>query len=247
MSARVLVCVPENGFDPTEVAVPASILKEGGADIVFASPRGASPVRADPIMVDGTGLYFLKWSMRADANGRKAYNTLVESGALDHPVSFDIILRDGVEGYGMLLLPGGHCPDMKPYLEDQRLLKITQMFHAAGKPIAAVCHGVVVAARSGVLKDKKVTALPSWMETLAYSLTRLWMGDYYKTYRGTSVEREVTEACKEFVPGPKSLTRDSMGSLESGFVVEDGNIITARWPGDCHRLGVVLRKRLLGP
>ncbi len=67
------------------------------------------------------------------------------------------------------------------------------------KPIAAVCHGVVLAARSGILSGKRCTALPWWMESLAYNLTRLWMGTYYKTYPDTSVEEEVTKACGEFV------------------------------------------------
>ncbi len=240
------MAVPERGFDPTELGVPCRLLLDKGVEIVVVSPSGTSPVAADPIMLDGVGLLFLKWSMRADANGVAAYTAVQKAGILDHPRSYGQVLAEGrstvppFEAFDALLLPGGHCPDMRPYLEDKDLHVLVSEFQQTGKIIAAVCHGVVLAARSGILQGKKVTALPSWMESLAHNLTRLWMGDYYRTYRGTSVQEEVSRACGEYLGGPKSLKRDSPTDTSFGFVVRDGQLLTARWPGDCHAFAKAL-------
>lgn len=251
---RVLVAVPEKGFDPTEFGVPCGMLLDSGVDIVVASPSGQSPCRADPIMVTGEGLYVLKWSLRADANGRSAYERCLRSGMLDHPVSYQSILENGVDSFDALLLPGGHCPDMVPYLENSTLQEIVRRFAATWsssssspeenrsikpKLIASVCHGTVVCARAGILKDKTVTLLPKWMENLAFTLTRGFMGTYYKTYPNTSVEEEVAPKCGRYVPGPWSTARDTPDK-PFGYVVEDGPLITARFPGDCHAFGVKL-------
>jgi putative intracellular protease/amidase len=251
----VLIPLPQAGFDPTEVAVPWAILTQAGVDVVFATPAGG-PARADPIMVDGAGLYLLKWSMRADANGRAAYAALVASGALERTVAFasaddgpSLIAPNGSnneELFDALLLPGGHCPDMKPYLEHRGLQRAVRKFHTTtGRPIAAICHGVVLAGWSGILDGRRATALPGWMERLAHNLTWAWMGDYYRTYPGATVQEQVSKCCKEFVGGPWSLARDAPATWErDGFVVVDGNVITARWPGDAHRLGHALLAKI---
>ena len=263
MPRTVVIPIPVVGFDPTEVAVPWRILTNSGYRCQFATPVGAaassrassseddasSPSTregaatvgaasgvpcADPIMLTGQGLGLLKWSMRADANGIAAYRDLEASGDLSRSVPYASLVAADFDG---LLLPGGHCPDMRPYLEDVTLHNFVRAFAATGKPVAAVCHGVVLAARSGILTSKRVTALPHWMESLAFNLTRLWMGNYYRTYSNTTVQAEVSAACGEFLAGPKSLTRDSMSNLDAGFTVRDGSLLTARWPGDAHQLG----------
>lgn len=249
MGKTVLIIVPQLGFDPTEVAVPWKTLTAAGITCVFTSPAGGA-ARCDQVMIDGVGLYLLKWSMRADANGRAAYAELLASGALDATQPYDEALGTDeatLARYDGLLLPGGHCPDMKPYLEDGRVHRFIQRFHGTQKPLAAVCHGVVVAARAGVLKGLRVTALPSWMETLAHTLTRAWMGNYYKTYSGTSVQQEVTESSiLNFESGPKNLTRDDAKweATGAGFCVQDGSVLTARWPGDTHRFGALFVRML---
>ncbi len=139
-----------------------------------------------------------------------------------------------MDDFSAILLAGGHCPDIRPYLENTLLHALVAGFNEQKKSIAAICHGVILAARSGVLHQRKVTALPEWMESLAFNLTRIWMGSYYKTYPNISVEAEVAAAAHEFVAGPYSFARDCPDNLRAGFVVQDENIITARWPGDAH-------------
>ena len=74
------------------------------------------------------------------------------------------------------------------------------------------------------------------MEFAAWRLTRLWMGDYYRTYP-ISVQAEVTAALndpEDFSTGPRSLFRDSPDRIARGFIVRDANYLSARWPGDIH-------------
>ena len=61
--------------------------------------------------------------------------------------------------YDALLIPGGRAPE---YLRlNERVLAVCRHFDEAGKPIAAVCHGVQILAAAGVLKGKKLTGYPA--------------------------------------------------------------------------------------
>ena len=113
---------------------------------------------------------------------------------------------------------------------------------------------MIVAARStdpktgkSVIHDFTTTALLKSQELAAYNLTRLWMGDYYLTYPGTTVEDEVKSAMsshKNFQQGPTPVLRDSISHLDRGFVVTDRNYLSARWPGDVYSLTLELLKML---
>ncbi|QRX81578.1 DJ-1/PfpI family protein [Glaciimonas sp. PAMC28666] len=64
-----------------------------------------------------------------------------------------------VAEYDALLIPGGRAPE---YLRlNKRVIEIVQQFHAANKPIAAVCHGPQLLAAAGVLKGKTCSAYPA--------------------------------------------------------------------------------------
>ena len=63
------------------------------------------------------------------------------------------------EEYDALLIPGGRAPE---YLRlNPAVLALVQAFDAAGKPIAAVCHGAQLLAAAGVLKGRRVSAYPA--------------------------------------------------------------------------------------
>jgi putative intracellular protease/amidase len=141
---------------------------------------------------------------------------------------------------------------MKLYLESSVLQELVASAFAAGLPVAAICHGVVLAARSrvagalSVLHGRKTTALTKPMELTAWSLTCAWLGDYYRTYP-TTVEDEVAAALAapgDFMRGPVSTRRDSPEHLERGFTVRDGSYLSARWPGDAHRFGIEFAEML---
>ena len=61
--------------------------------------------------------------------------------------------------YDALVIPGGRAPE---YIRlDERVLDIVRHFAEAGKPIAAICHGLQVLAAAGVLAGKTCTAYPA--------------------------------------------------------------------------------------
>ncbi|EMO26933.1 DJ-1/PfpI domain protein [Leptospira interrogans serovar Bataviae str. HAI135] len=62
-----------------------------------------------------------------------------------NPISYKNLKAENFAG---LILPGGHAPGMKEYLESEELQKFVGSFFATGKPVGAICHGVVLAARS---------------------------------------------------------------------------------------------------
>jgi protease I len=127
-------------------------------------------------------------------------------------------------------------------------------FFAASKPVAAICHGTLLAARSrtaqgaSVLKGRKTTGLTRRMEMTAWSLTRLYLGDYYRTY-AMPLEDEVRALLADpgdFLEGPRSFARDSTAHPEIGFTLRDGNYLSARWPGDAHRFALEFDAMLRG-
>jgi protease I len=63
------------------------------------------------------------------------------------------------DAYDALVLPGGRAPE---YLRlDERVLSVVRHFADAGKPIAAICHGIQILTAAGVVKGKGCTAYPA--------------------------------------------------------------------------------------
>lgn len=69
---------------------------------------------------------------------------------------FDAVEPETYEG---LFLTGGRAPE---YIRlNQRVLEIVRAFFAAGKPVAAICHGPQILAAAGVLKGYRATCYPA--------------------------------------------------------------------------------------
>ena len=61
--------------------------------------------------------------------------------------------------YQGLLIPGGRAPE---YLRlNDSVLEIVRHFNRAGKPIAAICHGLQILSAAGVLPGRTCTAYPA--------------------------------------------------------------------------------------
>jgi putative intracellular protease/amidase len=154
-----------------------------------------------------------------------------------------------------MLLPGGHAKGMRQYLEGADLFAKAAAFARTGKPLAAICHGVLVLARArdaqtgkSVLAARRTTCLPKYMERSAWLATAWKLGRYYRTY-DAYVEDEVCAALddpeKQFERGPRVLFRKgTMDDDAAAFVVEDGSYVSARWPGDAYLLAKSLLARL---
>lgn len=237
--AIVLIPLAAKDFDPTEAGVPWKVLTARGHTVRFATPDGL-PGQADERMLTGNGLGIAKSALIADINGRRAYGEMVASRAFQQPQRY-ANLRS--QDFDALVLPGGHAPGMKQYLESQILQSLVADTFREGKPVGAICHGVLLASRSrsadgrSVLFGKKTTALTKQQELTAWALTYLWLRDYYRTYP-TTVQDEIIQGLSrstDFVAGPISMMRDTPSRLHVGFTVRDGNYLSARWPGDAHR------------
>jgi len=233
--ATVLMPLPACDFDPTEVAVSWRILSEAGHELVFATPSG-QPAKADDIMVTGRGLdpwgavpllrniTVVGRALRADAAARRAYAALLDDTAFGAPLHWGAARRSA---YDALVLPGGHrARGMRDYLESIEVQQMAIDSFRAGKPVGAICHGVLVAARAvdpasgrSVLHGRRTTALTWQLEGRAWQLasrTRFWDPDYYRTYVEEpgqpagymSVQQEVTRALDDpgdFVDVPRGV------------------------------------------
>lgn len=237
---NILIPLPSYGFDPTEAAVPWKILTGNGIKITFATPNG-NLAQGDEIMLTGKRLGVFKSLLRARKDAVEAYNLMFNSNEFKKPVSYNEIEPSFYDG---VFLPGGHHKGVREYLESDILQGIIPYFFQNNKKIGAVCHGVVLLARSkdkktnkSVIYNYKTTALLKKQELLAYYLTKLWLKDYYLTYPGNTVEDEVKTALSSpsnFLHGSLPLFRDRENDYRHGFVVKDRNYISARWPGDIY-------------
>ncbi len=280
----VLIPIPDRDFDPTEVAVSWRVLTLDGHRVVFATESGAAGV-ADDIMVTGRGLDV--WSalpvlgglpliglmLRANKDGRTAYRDMLRATEFQHPVSWAHATLDGIDA---LLLPGGHrARGMRSYIDSEILQRLVVDAFGRGLVVAAICHGVLLAARSvdpstghSVLYGRRTTALTWAMENLAWRLTRItrfWDRDYYRTYTEEpgqpagymSVQSEVMRALKDSADfrdvdrgtphrwlKSSGMVRDTATDSRPAFVVDDGNYVSARWPGDTHTFAAVVSRKL---
>lgn len=240
MNKRLLIPIPSLGFDPSETAIPWKLLKERSIEIVFATPDGKMG-KADVRMLNGEKLGPLKKLLIARNDAINAYLEMEQSKEFQHPIAYSDISE---AAFDAILLPGGHDKSVRPYLESEILQQVVVDFFRKNKPVAAVCHGVVLAARSkypetgkSVLFGYKTTSLLEQQELLAYRLTKWWTDDYYLTYPGLTVEHEVKsvlQSQEDFKCGPKPILRDDPNHLERGFVCSDRNYLSARWPGDIY-------------
>jgi len=243
-TARVLIPIPAYGFDPSETSIPWKTLSAKGYRVVFATPKGDAAA-ADEIMLTGKSLGVLKGLLAARSDAVLAYREMEQDAEYRNPVSYADL---GAEDFTGLFLPGGHDKGVREYLESETLQNLVVAFITSGKAVGAICHGVLLAARSkdpvsggSVLRGFKVTSLLKFQELAAWRLTRLWLGDYYLTYPGTTVEDEVRSLLApdgSFLRGPLPLWRDSPERLQRGFSVRHGRLITARWPGDVYNVSL---------
>lgn len=114
--------------------------------------------------------------------------------------------------FDLVYIPGGHDRAIQQIFDSSAVHKhLVKYFpltrkqqpssSAQSKPkaVAAICHGPLVLANTinpdtgkSVLYECKTTALPAGFEKFAYWGTRLFLGDYYKTYGAGSEDVEVT-------------------------------------------------------
>lgn len=111
-----------------ELAAPYYVFKDAKADITLASPAGGQPP-VDPNSEAADRQTEATRRFRADADAMNAFAHTHKLSEID------------AGGFDAVFYPGGHGPlwDLADD-EDSRLL--VDAMYSAGKPVAAVCHGV---------------------------------------------------------------------------------------------------------
>ncbi len=238
--AKVLMILPNEEFDPTEACVPWQVLQQKGHEIYFATGDGTQAI-CDQNTLSGAGLDGMLKSLAAKPENAKIYRKMEKDNNFQNPLLWQNV-KPG--DFDALVLPGGHAPGMKPYLESDYVFSICRNFFERKAPVASICHGILALARTksadekSVLHGYQVTSLNNFQEKIAYKMTKKTMGTHYQTYPET-VQDEVSrllEKAADFKPGSIYPTFGSAKHPNKGFTVKDRNLISARWPGDAYKL-----------
>ncbi|MGW0035489.1 type 1 glutamine amidotransferase domain-containing protein [Gordonia sp. NPDC003376] len=119
------------GFWPEELVVPYEIFREAGHDIAIATPGGVRPIPDEA----GFTVEMNFGDTEAGARFRRQLADLDDE--LATPLDLDSVSADD---FDLLFIPGGHGP-MEDLAVHKTFGSLLRSFDAAGKTIAAVCHG----------------------------------------------------------------------------------------------------------
>jgi putative intracellular protease/amidase len=192
----------KTGFWLEEFAAPYYILKDAGLDVTLASPKGGQPP-LDPKSDDPASQTEAMRRFKADPEAQAA---LAGTAKLS-----DISPND----YDAVFYPGGHGP-LWDLSDDRHSIALIEALYAAGKPVAAVCHGPAALrhakARDGspLVRGRSVTGFTN-TEEAAVKLTDVVP---------FLVEDMLKENGGEF----------SRGADWQAYAVTDGNLITGQNP-----------------
>lgn len=120
----------KTGFWLEEFAAPYYLLADAGAVITLASPDGGQPP-LDPKSDEPGFQTEATRRFKGDRDAQKALATTVKLSAVS------------AADYDAVFYPGGHGP-MWDLTEDPHSIALIEAIYAAGKPVAAVCHGPAV-------------------------------------------------------------------------------------------------------
>ncbi|KAI9681021.1 MAG: hypothetical protein M1822_007095 [Bathelium mastoideum] len=236
---KVAILMADYGHDPTETAVPYTEFKKAGFNITFFTENGASP-QCDKKMLEG-------WTQKllgATKEAVNVYDEMTTASEWKTPSSWSSP-GFSLDAFSLVFLPGGHEKGVRQIIDSPIIHKaLGEYFPQTRKPsaksAAAICHGVMALSEAegangqSVLYDATTTALPGTMEDVAYQGTRLFLGDYYKTYGAGS--ENVEESVRKKLKDNKVQYKNSLGL--SPFVVEDEtyNYVSGRFPPDAQLL-----------
>jgi putative intracellular protease/amidase len=185
-----------------EFAAPYYLFRDTGAELVLASPLGGRPP-VDPKSDEPDAQTAATRRFAGDRDAQQAFAATRRLPTLS------------AEEFDALFYPGGHGP-LWDLHQDKDSLRLIGEFTAAGKPVAAVCHGpcVLIHARaadgSPLLQGKRVTAFTN-SEEQAVGLTRV-------------VPYALEDALK------KQGAQFECGADFQPFCVRDGLLITGQNP-----------------
>jgi putative intracellular protease/amidase len=204
------------GFWLEEFAAPYFVFRDAGAAITLASPKGGQPP-LDPISNAPEAQTPSIARFNGDPEAQAALSRTVRLSEVS-PSDFDAVFY-----------PGGHGP-MWDLAEDRDSVALIEALHAAGKPVAAVCHGPGVFRHAKtpeglpLVRGRAVTGFAN-SEEAAVGLTKV-------------VPFLVEDMLKE------QGGRYSQGADWQPHVVADGDLITGQNPASSEGAARALLERL---
>lgn len=129
--AKILVIATNYGVEQDEIVVPVEQLKARGHDVTVAAQESGDI---------------------ATLVGDKDPGTSVSPTTTIGDVSAD--------GFDALVVPGGTI-NADTIRQDADAIALVQAFGAAGRPVAAICHGPWLLVESGLLQGRTITSFPS--------------------------------------------------------------------------------------
>jgi putative intracellular protease/amidase len=178
--------------------VPWQVFTDAGFDCQFATESGKPPVCDEKMLSGWTGTL-----LGASSSAKQTYKTMIETSMnYKQPHSWTDN-NFSLDSYDLVFLPGGHEKSVRQIIDSLKLHSLLasyfpQTLKPSKKTVAAICHGVQVLAASSqedgksVIHDCKTTALIGTMEQFIFHATRLFLGDYYKTYgKGTDSVQQI--------------------------------------------------------
>ncbi|NVO32802.1 type 1 glutamine amidotransferase domain-containing protein [Hymenobacter lapidiphilus] len=192
----------KTGFWLEEFAAPYYVFKDAGATLTVASPKGGQPP-LDPKSDTADAQTDATKRFKADDEAQKVLASTVK--------------LDSVSGadYDAVFYPGGHGP-LWDLAEDKKSIELIETMHAAGKPVAAVCHA------PGVLRHTK-----------AANGEPLVKG---KSVAGFTNSEEEAVQLTNIVPFlVEDMLKENGGNYSKGadwapYVTQAGNLITGQNP-----------------
>ena len=199
-----------------EFAAPYYLFKDVGAEITLASPKGGQPP-LDPKSDDPASQTS---AIQRFKNDKEAQQALANTVKLSHIKA---------EDYDAVFYPGGHGP-LWDLSEDRDSIALIEVLYAAGKPVAAVCHGPAVFRHTKMpdglplVQGKSVTGFAN-TEEAAIGLTGIvpfLVEDLLKNNGGNYSKAEDWQS----------------------YVVTDGNLITGQNPASSEAAARALLEKL---
>jgi len=199
-----------------EFAAPYYLFKDVGAEITLASPKGGQPP-LDPKSDDPASQTL---AIQRFKNDKEAQQVLANTVKLSNIKA---------EDYAAVFYPGGHGP-LWDLSEDRDSIALIEALYAAGKPVAAVCHGPAVFRHTKMpdglplVQGKSVTGFAN-TEEAAIGLTGIvpfLVEDLLKNNGGNYSKAEDWQS----------------------YVVTDGNLITGQNPASSEAAARALLEKL---
>ncbi|KAI1505180.1 DJ-1/PfpI family protein [Biscogniauxia marginata] len=207
------------GWFLSEFSHPHDVLVSKGVEIVTASPKGGvAPL--DPGSVEFS---------KEDA-GAQAFRTS-KSALWEQTQPLSAVLGRSGE-FAALFYPGGHGP-MFDLATNAESIALINEFVAAGKPVAAVCHGpaafanVILPSGKHLLAGREATGFSNAEED-AVGMSK---------YMPFLLETKLKDAGAVFVKAPELWG-------EKVAVVDDGKVITGQNPGSAKAVGEAIAKAI---